>query len=185
MLTRLHLRAFKSWKDTKDISLRPITGFFGANSSGKTSLLQSLLLLKQTSDSSDRGIVFHFGDKITPVDLGDFNSVLHDHQQDSELGIAIDWKTRRPFEILDTKNDDLKVCSSDQLGFEVRARQVTVGRTTQPVVEEMSYRVGDISFGMRRRPKTKLEYDIFAEDTDFYFVRSVGRKWPLTGVVKC
>ena len=70
MLTRLRLENFKSWKNTGDIALKPITGIFGANSSGKTSLIQALLLLKQTAESSDRGIVFHFGDDRTPVGPG-------------------------------------------------------------------------------------------------------------------
>ena len=45
MLTRLRLESFKSWKNTGGIALKPITGIFGANSSGKTSLIQALLLL--------------------------------------------------------------------------------------------------------------------------------------------
>ena len=61
MLTRLRLENFKSWQDTGDITLRPITGFFGANSSGKSGLIHALLLLKQTADAADRGIVFNFG----------------------------------------------------------------------------------------------------------------------------
>ena len=85
MLTRLQLENFKSWRDTGDIALKPITGFFGPNSSGKTSLFQALLLMKQTVDSSDRGIVFHFGDEKTPVDLGDFESVVHEHDTDRSL----------------------------------------------------------------------------------------------------
>ena len=39
MLTRLRRENFKSRKDTRDIALKPITGIFGANSSGKTSLI--------------------------------------------------------------------------------------------------------------------------------------------------
>ena len=58
MLTRLRLENFKSWKDTGDIDLKPITGFFGPNSSGKTSLFQALLLMKQTDESPDRGNLF-------------------------------------------------------------------------------------------------------------------------------
>ena len=58
MLTRIRLKNFKSWADTGDVALRPITGFFGANSSGKSSLLHAILLLKQTSDSQDRGWFF-------------------------------------------------------------------------------------------------------------------------------
>ena len=57
MLTRMRLRNFKSWVDTGDMTLRPITGFFGANSSGKSSLLHVLVLLKQTAESPDRRLV--------------------------------------------------------------------------------------------------------------------------------
>ena len=58
MITKLRLENFKSWKDTGDIALKPITGFFGPNSSGKTSLFQALLLMKQSADSLDLGTVF-------------------------------------------------------------------------------------------------------------------------------
>ena len=79
MLTSLSLEGFKSWKKTGEIALKPITGFFGPNSSGKTSLIQALLLLKQTVDSADRRLVFHFGSESTPADLGDYRSIIHDH----------------------------------------------------------------------------------------------------------
>ena len=48
MITELRAQNFKSWKDTSKLRFAPITGFFGANSSGKTSILQVLLMLKQT-----------------------------------------------------------------------------------------------------------------------------------------
>lgn len=57
MLTKLRMTNFKSWKDTGDVRLAPLTGFFGTNSSGKSSLLQMLLLLKQTAESPDRNMV--------------------------------------------------------------------------------------------------------------------------------
>jgi AAA15 family ATPase/GTPase len=70
MLTKLRIQNFKSWRDTGSIRLAPITVFFGANSAGKTSLLQFLLMLKQTSESSDRSRVVHFGDDYSLVELG-------------------------------------------------------------------------------------------------------------------
>ena len=99
MLTRLRLENFKSWQDTGNITLRPITGFFGANSSGKSGLIHALLLLKQTADSADRGIVFNFGGAGARVDAGDFASVVHRHVEDSALGISLDWRTDKPFKI--------------------------------------------------------------------------------------
>ena len=47
MLTELRFTNFKSWP-VADLACGRITGIFGTNSSGKTSLIQFLLLLKQT-----------------------------------------------------------------------------------------------------------------------------------------
>ena len=54
MLEHLRIRNFKGWKDTGPIHMAPITLFFGANSSGKSSIGQFLLMLKQTIESADR-----------------------------------------------------------------------------------------------------------------------------------
>ena len=70
MLKKLHIKNFKAWADTGPIRMAPITVFFGTNSSGKTSLHQFLMLLKQTAASQDRRRVLHLGDKSTSVDLG-------------------------------------------------------------------------------------------------------------------
>ena len=41
MITELRSQNFKSWQDTGTLQFAPLTGLFGANSSGKTSILQS------------------------------------------------------------------------------------------------------------------------------------------------
>lgn len=45
MFTGLKLTNFKAWQDTGDIDLKPVTMLLGTNSSGKSTLIQSLLLL--------------------------------------------------------------------------------------------------------------------------------------------
>jgi predicted ATPase len=62
MIKELQARNFKSWKDTKPLHLAPLTVLFGTNSSGKTSILQLLMMLKQTVESADRKRVLHTGD---------------------------------------------------------------------------------------------------------------------------
>ena len=47
----ISLTGFKSHRETTDIALRPLTLLAGANSSGKSSLLQPLLLIKQTLEA--------------------------------------------------------------------------------------------------------------------------------------
>lgn len=53
MLTHLKLENFKIWRSTGPIRLAPITLLLGTNSSGKSSLIQSLLLIRQTVKGDD------------------------------------------------------------------------------------------------------------------------------------
>ncbi|MFN5238780.1 MAG: AAA family ATPase, partial [Bacteroidota bacterium] len=53
MLTELRIDNFKSWKSTGPIRLAPLTVFCGTNSSGKSSIAQFILMLKQTVESYD------------------------------------------------------------------------------------------------------------------------------------
>src|SRR5882724_9979062 len=50
-LTAITLRGFKSFQDETRIEIRPLTLLAGANSSGKSSAIQPLLLLKQTLEA--------------------------------------------------------------------------------------------------------------------------------------
>ena len=61
------------------------------------------MLLKQTADSSDRGLALHFGDKKALVDLGDFRSVVHQHSDDAELRIDLDWVQAEALAVNDPK----------------------------------------------------------------------------------
>lgn len=179
MLTGLRLRNFKSWSDTGEVELRPITGFFGANSSGKTSLLHALLLLKQTATSEDPAQVFHFGDRSTLVDLGDFANVVHGHDLARSLEISLDWQTDPPVVIRDLERRE--VARSSSLGYRVTVERS--GTRSRPLaVGEMAYRVGGTRFGMRRNSKG---YELFGEGTDYRFARRRGRAWPLPPPVRC
>jgi predicted ATPase len=53
MIKQLRIRNFKSLVDTGTLDIRPITILVGPNSSGKSSLIQFLLLLMQTARSRD------------------------------------------------------------------------------------------------------------------------------------
>ena len=182
----MRLESFKSWKDTGDIALKPITGFFGANSSGKTSLIQALLLLKQTAESPDQGIVFHFGDSRTPVDLGDFESVVHEHDERHTLRVSLGWQIKRPMTIRDPETKD-RVYRSDRIGFDValRVERNAARASPVPVVDQMSYRVGDEAFGLRKAPTVVPEYELFHEGENFELQRRTGRPRAIPRPVKC
>ncbi len=48
MITELSLQRFKAFSSMEGLQLRPLTILCGKNSTGKSSILQSLLLLKQS-----------------------------------------------------------------------------------------------------------------------------------------
>ena len=93
MITELNVQNFKSWKDTGKLQIAPLTGFFGANSSGKTSILQTLLMLKQTVERPPNwNGVIDFGDDGSLVNLGSFDDLIHQHKRDIPLKISLSWK---------------------------------------------------------------------------------------------
>ena len=92
MITELSTQNFKSWQDTGKLQFAPLTGFFGANNSGKTSILQLLLLLKQTTESPlSPEEPLYFGNAESLVNLGDFDAVIHKHKQNLNLDISVSW----------------------------------------------------------------------------------------------
>jgi predicted ATPase len=95
MINQLRLKNFKSWADTGDLRLAPLTCFFGTNSSGKSSILQALLLLKQTAESNERPIVLQTGGNRGYVNLGTIAEIIHNgiRETEMELGVAWDSKT--------------------------------------------------------------------------------------------
>jgi predicted ATPase len=92
MFTKLRIQNFKSWADTGEFRMAPLTGFFGTNSSGKTAILQFLLMLKQTVESSDRNRILHLGgDQYSYVDLGTTYDISHRHKLPEKLKFSFEW----------------------------------------------------------------------------------------------
>lgn len=180
MLTQLELRNFKSWARTGKIRLAPITGFFGGNSSGKTSLLQALLLLKQTADSADRGLALQFGDKGSAVNLGDFRSVIYRHADEGTLEFSLEWEQKKTFAVTDPKEPGKHVAQSKRLGFSTQiCTENGAGKSLRVTVPDIAYSVGNARFTMHKKADAS-EYDLAAENVDFSFLRyKEGRKWPL------
>jgi hypothetical protein len=95
MFTQLRIQNFKSWADTGEFRMAPLTGFFGTNSSGKTAILQFLLMLKQTVESSDRNRILHLGsDQYSYVDLGTTYDISHRHQLPEKIKFSFEWIPR-------------------------------------------------------------------------------------------
>lgn len=139
MFSRLRLTHFKAWKDTGDVALRPVTMLLGTNSSGKSSLIQSLLLLKQTVQSPDRTIHLNLGGDETDdlYDFGGFDNVLHQGARTRQFGVALDFHNAGDLRVPDGR-------------FECSYGQTSAGAV---VVQSLSLGTGKRQFRAVRRDR--------------------------------
>jgi hypothetical protein len=86
----MQLENFKAFGQRTIIPLAPITLIFGQNSSGKSSILQSLNLLKQTRESRDVEALLLPRTESGVADLGSFQELLFDHDLKRTLAIRLD-----------------------------------------------------------------------------------------------
>ncbi len=189
MITRLKINNFKSWRSTDDIHFSKLTGFFGTNSSGKTSLLQHLLLLKQTTESSDRTQVLDFGDEKSYLELGTFEDIIFNHNTNDSLEFEIEWRLDEPFKITDPGKKTVTLFKGSDLGFKSSIRQTPRGRV---YVENLSYFFDNFRFQVEKikeNEKAEDAYELSARSLnkagkEFSFIRSRGRAWKLPAPVK-
>ena len=96
MLLDLTLRNFKIWKTTGLVKLAPVSLLLGTNSSGKSSIIQSLLLIRQTVRSSDPFISLNLGSEAagSSVALGQFSDLLNRisaERRERTIAIEFTW----------------------------------------------------------------------------------------------
>ena len=155
MITELRVQNFKSWQDTGKLQIAPLTGFFGANSSGKTSILQTLLMLKQTVERPlDWNGVIDFGNNNSLVNLGSFDDLIHQHRRDDPLQISLSWKFSEKLSLPDA--DEV-----DTLSFNLSVDNA------ENAASEMSfnYRVGEQNFRVRWGGQDSFDISIPGEST--------------------
>ena len=90
MFTQLRVKNFKAWQGEHLVELAPLSLFLGTNSAGKTSLLQTLLLLKQTCESPDRRQPLNLGGQPGDVlHLGGLSDIISGHDLKRELAFGL------------------------------------------------------------------------------------------------
>lgn len=181
MLEKLKVSNFKVWREL-DIHLGRVTGLFGTNSSGKSSVLQFLLMLKQTKNATDRGLALDFGGPNALVNLGSFRDVVHRHNEESQIDWQLDWTLPETLKIgdpMDRRTDIL--FQTDRLqtecGVELRDSELRPYRLT--------YKFEDTVFTLEPDGEKATEFRLAASGADgFQFVRNRGRPWALPGPIK-
>ncbi len=180
MLKTLQFTNFKSWPRV-DLPCGGITGLFGTNSSGKTSILQFLLLLKQTKEATDRLLSLELNGDY--VELGTIRDAIHRHDETRGIETSVTFERAEDLVLADP---------SAAKGGPPLASGRTLTLETGLVVEgkaalttRLAYRLAGHEFTLRRRAKGgEFELSHRGEAGDFRFVRTQGRAWGLPGPIK-
>ncbi|OCA02826.1 AAA family ATPase [Akkermansia glycaniphila] len=176
MLKQLRIQNFKAWKDTGTISLAPISLIFGANSSGKSSIGQFLMMLKQTAESQDRKAIFYPGGKNSVVQLGSFREMVYQRNLENEIVFEYEWETFEKLKFRDTVSQTNFV--ADTIDFTAKVKCDKDSDILK--IEELNYHIkkGDesvLKVGMSPSAKKQGQYEVYSEQ--YSLIRNPGRVW--------
>lgn len=178
MLIELKIENFKSWKKA-DIKLAPLTVFFGANSSGKSSLTQFLLLLKQTKESTDRSIALDFGSEQTYVNLGSFKDVIHNHNESNSLKWNLIWNQSKDLKIVNPE--------SKRSEFLFHGKELSISSEVkikgQKIFSDfLEYNFSNERFTLSKGREGRNSFKLDAKK--YKFKRTHGRVWDIPAPIK-
>ncbi len=185
MLKQIILENFKVW-ERLDLNLGRVTGIFGTNSSGKSSLIHMLLMLKQTKNNSDRSIALDFGSEEKLADLGTYHDVISQHDEGRDLSFTLSWQL----------SDELKIQNIEESSRSVLFQGNTLGLSSTVglkdkllEVKNLSYKFAASSFSISPKENKSNEFELKAEALNetgkFRFLRTLGRNWKLPQATKC
>jgi len=141
MLKEYQISNFKAFDGPETLPIKPITLIFGPNSSGKSSILQSLLMLKQTlADRENARTPLLFKGDL--VDLGSYREFIHRHEAARSFSVKVTMRTPKsfdePFEypwivsaVGETDEEDLSELEQILKGFQTVAISLSFSYTQE------------------------------------------------------
>jgi predicted ATPase len=179
MYRRLKLKNFKVWQNV-DLQFGRVTGLFGPNSSGKTSLIQFLLLLKQTKDATDRALSLDLGGQY--VMLGTYKDFVFRHAENERVRWSLSFEAPSQIIIPDPERK-----RTDRLvtGRQIRISSEVDSRNGAPRTRHLRYRIDKETYSLALKEGEETWFDLKATgEKEFRFVRTSGRPWQLPGPIK-
>ena len=178
MLTGIGLRNFKPFgegpnvlapdengvmKSTDTAPMSKITLIYGPNSGGKSSIIQALLLLKQSLDVPMQGAIPIGSSKrwLIPmgedVDLGKFETLVHKHESDRNLFVRVAYD--RPFPLISKVELDMTFVAPESKGVDTRS---------SAILSNVEYRIVNEGEELLEASSTyRYDEDFIAWSTDF------------------
>ena len=148
LINKISLKNFKAFKDA-EIEIKPITILVGPNNGGKSSFIQSILLIQQTLKGSGKELL----SLNEPLNLGDFKRVVNQKAKGKEMGFKFDFDDRTYINFTIAMGKDKKLF--------VKKFACKVG--------DFEYILDDMNIENQERPKKVELYSTIFEKYPFHF----------------
>ncbi|MDP3537960.1 MAG: DUF3696 domain-containing protein [Azonexus sp.] len=140
LIKSISLTNFKGFSEEVRIDLRPITLLFGANSAGKSTILQSLQLVREVLEhgSPDVDSTLQGG---KAVDLGGFRNFVHRHETGRviEIGFGMELGDESLPELAGDAFEDLSLADAEVWRFHETLNSIRASVSTLEVKLSMSW----------------------------------------------
>ncbi|WP_138755788.1 AAA family ATPase [Paenibacillus sinopodophylli] len=129
-IVSIRIRGFKSFLKESHISIKPLTILAGSNSSGKSSIFQPILLMKQTLDESyDPGALQLNGPN---VKFSSSSQIISMGSESAEFFVEVENGSGEKVGITYIKREESKA------GFEIKNMKIKQGKTNIKLEESMN-----------------------------------------------
>ncbi|GAB1544371.1 DUF3696 domain-containing protein [Scytonema sp. NUACC21] len=186
MLETISLENFKGFNNLKNLKIKPITILCGTNSCGKSSILQSILLLKQTLESQNPNQILLLNGRL--VHLGSFENIIFEKSSGNKLVFELNFQLSKedligrakanaiPLELLIRdffpqrellQNQDVLIHAK----FVLKAPNARSKRTSHLktiIVEQFQFEIEAIGSNKQKKPGACI--DIKLSDNDLYTI---------------
>lgn len=127
-ITKIAVKGFKSIAEECAIDIRPLTILAGANSSGKSSLMQPLLMLKQTLEAPyDPGPLLINGPHVKFTEAAQFLSIITGEKRSDQFQIRIETHNSDLTHLVETKY------KKKEIGFEITEMTLETKQVNKPL----------------------------------------------------
>lgn len=156
MITNFELENFKAFSHKQALRLAPITLIYGPNSSGKSSVIQALMMLQQTMLAKDKqGELVTSGDSIN---LGTFESLVHRQDSNKKLSFSIEYTSQHDAQEYRQRHSyDMLFANADIRKLEISYEN----KNDKTVLTNYSFKCGSknlekVSFQLERKRDTSI-----------------------------
>lgn len=123
MISGIKVKNFRSFDDSGLIDIKPLTIFLGANSSGKSTILRTFPLLKQSSLIRKTNIFIWSGHF---VDFGNINDIVNKNSKKSNVIISIKTTPPKKRVVLDDYGEGYMSFITSKLGLNTISSEIDI-----------------------------------------------------------